>query len=258
MFPPSITFNGHYLGDQGLVIVSKDLPFVQTASSIQLQDKTYAFESLRPSRDIAFDIAVIGKAPLPPLPVGDAQALKIQMDVIRSILRERYDCQLILDYLSDRYWLARFNALSGRLLSPSVYKGTLVFTCYDPLAYDINEVSHSFFINSDPKTIGETAGGTETIRPVYTLTAGEDLVGATIKVKNVTTDEELTWEGDIDNGEELEIDAEHWVVKLEGIESMLDVSGQFPTLLPGQLNSIKVTGFGLLGTLEIQYRNRYV
>ena len=35
------------------------------------------------------------------------------------------------------------------------------------------------------------------------------------------------------------------------------ISGEFPYLVPGD-NNIQVTNFGILGTLKIVYRNRFI
>jgi len=107
-------------------------------------------------------------------------------------------------------------------------------------------------------TVVETTGSTASIEPVYTLTAGENLVAVTIKLANVTTDEELQWTGSLANGEVLEIDVPNWIVNKEGAASMATVTGQFPRLAPGAANTLTVTGFSTTGTLNITYRNRFL
>lgn len=78
-----------------------------------------------------------------------------------------------------------------------------------------------------------------------------------IKLENTDTEEEIQWEGSLANTEELEIDSATYMVKKEGVESMT-ISGQFPRLLPGFTNHIKVTGFDITGNLNIKYRDRYL
>jgi len=101
----------------------------------------------------------------------------------------------------------------------------------------------------------ETAGGTEQVFPVYTLTCDDTLTDTTVVLTNTATGEALTWEGSLVNTDVLEIDAVNGTVKLNGAEDMVNVSGEFPRLLPGS-NAFTVDGFS--GNLNITYRPRYV
>ena len=102
----------------------------------------------------------------------------------------------------------------------------------------------------------EAVGGTGLVNPVYTLVAGETLSAITLKVENVTTDEELQWTGSLVDTDEIEIDVENWIVKKNSVADMATVTGQFPRLTPGN-NSIKVTAFSTTGTMNIKYRDTY-
>jgi len=185
-------------------------------------------------------------------------ALITDMDAIKLALNSREDEELSLDIYSDRYWLARFNAMFGNFSSPLSWDGTVRFICHDPMAYGNSAIDTAHTLDvEDPKTVVETTGGTGMIKPVYTLTAGEAIGEGDIKIENTDTEEELIWTGAVGNGNDLVIDAEHWLVTNNAVADMT-VSGQFPRLLPGQANDIKVTGFGILGSMKIAYRNRYV
>jgi len=253
-----MTFNGTDLGDYGLIVTAHDVPFPQQADPTQLQDMARASESYRLPKDINLEVAVLARPPFPPLPMTPQEALKIQLDSIRRVLNQRSDCQLIFDRWSDRYWLARFVYLGGEF-TPTAYTGSLSLVANDPAAYGVIQRTESFNVDADPKTLSVVvAFGNDYIYPVWTLTAGENLVGATIQIENTDTSEELVWTGDIANTEVLDIDVANWLVELEGAASMGGVSGKFPRLLPSQLNSITVTGFGSLGTLDVAYRERFL
>ena len=104
-------------------------------------------------------------------------------------------------------------------------------------------------------------GGTGYASPVYTLTAKNTLTGATIKVENLTTEEELVWgPGDLAIDGTLVIDVEKWLVSKGVVADMATVSGKFPRLKPAVLNQIKVTGLYTTteGNLNIKYRDAYL
>jgi len=54
------------------------------------------------------------------------------------------------------------------------------------------------------------------------------LTAVTIKVENVTTDEELQFIGTVANGKALVINTATWVVTNDGTEDMADVTGKSP------------------------------
>jgi len=245
----SFSFNAVNMTDYGLVVKSAGSPFTQSAPSIQLRDRSYAFDSFRPPRIIAINAQVTA---------ATHTALRTALDSIKEKLNWRVDKQLILDNLSARYWMARFNTMQGMFEGPLSWNGNIEFTCTDPAAYSTSAVSNTSNVDADPDTIAETPGGNDYIYPVYTLTAGELLTAVTIKVENVTTDEELQWIGTIANGKALVINTPTWLVTNDGTADMDDVSGQFPRLAPNQANSIKVTAFSTTGTLNIAYRNRFL
>ena len=245
----SFSFNAVDMTDYGLVVTSAGSPFTQSAPSIQLSNRSYAFDSFRPPRIIVAGVQVTA---------ATHTALRTALDSIKGKLNWRVDKQLIFDNLSTRYWMARFNTMQGMFEGPLSWNGSIEFTCVDPAAYSTSAVSNTSNVDTDPDTIVETPGGNDYIYPVFTLTAGELLTAVTIKLENVTTDEELQWIGTVADGKALVVNTATWIVTNDGTADMDDVSGQFPRLQPGVANSIKVTAFSTTGTLNIAYRNRYL
>jgi len=240
--------------DYGLLVrkssLSSFMPSIKT-NYVEIADKAYDFRAYLSPRTINLDVVVTG--------TGEANLIS-KLDNISKLLNPAGGVKhLILDFPDDRFYKAKLNnPIDWEIVTHKLARAELSFICPDPSGYSNSETSSDHNINADPKTVTETTGGTAYIEPVYTLTAGEALNDVTIKVENVDTEEELTWEGSLANGEELEIDVAMWIVKKEGVADMADVSGQFPRLLPGQNNSIKVTGFSNTGSLNIKYRNTYL
>jgi len=249
----SLEFNSVDLADYGLVVLNEGLPVNFEASSVQLENRGYSWNSVKVPRIITLDVAVVA---------ASLTTLKSYLDSIKENLNYYNAQELKLDIFSGRYWNAKFQSFTGRIISPTYYSGQLVFKADDPAAFSTTETtSGPTNVDADPKSIYITPGGSASIRPVYTLTAGAQITTATIKMKNDNTSEEIEWGGGsetIDNGEVLTIDCENWIVNLEGTADMDTVDGQFPVLVPNTTNEIIVTGFGAAGTLTTVYRDRYI
>ena len=253
----SLSFNSIDLSIYGLSVLSSghSHSLRYFADLIQLPDLSLAPQSAKLPRLITLEIII--EATTNALLLG-------YLDSIKSIVGERLEKALALDTQTDRYWLARFLEMSGNLINAATYKGVLIFSADDPMAYDNTETTRGpVDIDADPKTITEPASGvlegTGYALPVYTLITGAPgLTDVTIKVENVTLAEELQWTGSLTTGQSLEIDVPGWVVNKEGVANMATVTGLFPRLKPGESNSIKVTGFGTTGTLTIVYSKRYL
>lgn len=244
----SFTFNNVNLNDYDLIVITSDFHvFSQSITLTQLQDYAIPGAYKWPARTIRLSVIVRGDS------VTDIIA---KLDNIKKVLATTEDKPLILDIINTRYWNARLKSFDGEFKSITVWSGKIDFVCTDPAAYATTETQSQYTIDTDPETVTETAGGTSFASPVFTLTAGADVPSATIVLENTTTAEALTWAGDLETGDKLEIDTAHWIVKLNGTASMSGVSGQFPRLQPGA-NSIKVTGLSA-GTLDIVYRARYL
>jgi len=247
-------FNAVDLSDYGLTVkkssLSSFMPGIRT-NYVEIADKAYDFRAYLNPRTIRLDVVITG--------TGEADLIS-NLDNISKLLNPVEGVKhLTLDFPNDRFYKAKLDSpIDWEIITHKLAQAELSFICPDPLGYDNSETSSDHNINADPKTVTETTGGTAYIEPVYTLIAGEALNDVTVKVENLDTGEELQWEGSLANGEELEIDVALWIVKKEGVADMADVSGQFPRLLPGISNSIKITGFSTTGSLNIAYRNTYL
>lgn len=246
--PNSLTFDDVYLGDYGLRVLDVDLPMSNKANPIQLSNKSYASDSNVMPKPISLSILVVG---------SDSADLLSKLDNIKKTLNCQFDKALVLDFLNDRYWSARFDSLTGRHISSEVFKGVLDFICYDPYSYGLAEIEIPYDIDGDPKQIITSINGTASTDPVYTLTAGENLVAATIELLNGETATSITWTGNVDNGEHLKIDCRQWFITLNDIVNMATMTGNFPKLVSGE-NLLRISGFGALGTLSILYKPKYV
>lgn len=248
----SFNFNSTDLSAYGLKVLNFDIPnFAQQSESQLIQDISYGFQPKRPAKVIVIDVAITG---------ADRSTLDGYLDSIKRILVSETAKALKIDAITDRYWNAKLEALSGYYNGATYWGGTVTLRADDPMAYDNSETSSDHSINADPKTVVEAVGGTGTVLPVYTLTAKENLGAVTIKLENLSLDEELQWDGSLTTDDELEIDVANWTVKKNGTEDMADVSGKFPRLAANLNNSIKVTGLysSVAGELNITYRKRYL
>jgi len=248
----SLSFNTTDLGDYGLTLAHSDIPGLTQQSPSQLiQDISYSFQPKRPPKIINIDVDVMGST---------RAILDGYLDDIKFIITHESAKVLKLDHITDRYWNTKLESFVGYYSSPYHWSGTITFKADDPMAYDNSATSSDHAIDSDPDTVVETTGGTGTILPVYTLTAKEDLGAITLKLENLTTDEELQWEGTLNTDSYVTVDVPAWVVSLDGTVDMADVSGQFPRLAANVANSIKVTGLysSVAGVLNIAYRKRYL
>lgn len=247
----SLNFDANDLSAYGLVVTHSNIgDFKQQYDSQLIQDISYGFKPKKPPKIIRLEVAILAAV---------RATLDGYLDSIRSAIVTEDASVLKLDAITDRYWNAKLTTFEGGYKAAGTWEGVMEFQADDPMAYDNTETSSDHALDvTDPKTVIETPGGTGYINPVYTLAAGEDLTDVTIKVENLTTDEELQWTGSLANGEELEIDVATWIVKKEGTADMSSVTGQFPRLAPGIANSIKVTAFSTTGSLNITYRDRFL
>jgi predicted phage tail component-like protein len=240
----SLTFRGTDLSTYGLSVAKRGLPVERIVEPVQIQTRSFAGDSKLPPKKISLDVSITA---------ADITTLKTNYDAIMLALNSHEDEILILDTLPDRYWNARFQTLDGAFQN-NLFSGKLDFLCSDPCAYSTTQTSIDFAI-TNPTTITHTPGGNAIIEPVYTLTAVGLHTAVTIKVKNNTIDEEIQWTGTLPNAKQLKIDVVEWIVYNDNIAAMT-ISGQFPTLAPGLLNSLIITNF--TGNLNLAYRKKYV
>jgi phage-related protein len=256
MLVASFSYNGINLEDYGVTIISADRNAMNhDFDSLQLEDKAYSWKSrLEPRRIRLGILAVPTFFIFPPILFND---IHLTMSFIREALNEKECCQLILSNTPEYFWLAKLQKISGEVIAPHHFQANIDFLCPDLRAFSITETKNIHNIDANPKTLYESTPGTAYVEPVYLLTAGENIPGSTVILESTTTGDAIQWSGDLATNDELEIDVAHWVVRLNGTESMGTVTGKFPKLEPG-INTLVVSGFGTTGTLEITYRNAYV
>jgi len=242
------------LGDYGLTaLLSSPVPWVPPLKQgdLGVPHRAYSARTFLKPRQITVDCFVTA---------ADRATLESYLDSLSLLLLPVDDeKKLQLDFPTGRYWYGKLaGPVFWEAVSPESAQGTLTFMCSDPRGYDDDETSSDFDVLTDPDNFNETPGGTCYIEPVWTLTAGETLSDVTVKLENVTTDEELQWTGTLTDGQELVVNTSTMVVTKEGSEDMDTVSGKFPRLAAGVVNSINVTAFGTKGTLNITYRDTYL
>lgn len=248
----SINFNVNDMSTHKLIVTSPGINLLrQLVGRVQLQDRGYAFVPMREPRRITVGCAVTGTS---------LANLDVNLDAIKKILTELVPKKLIFDSLPLRYFNAILESFEGEYTLATLFQGRLVFICPDPLGYKTTEDNHNHNIDANPKTVNEPVAGTGYVAPVYTLTAKNTLTDATIKVENLTTDEELQWIGSLAIDGTLVIDVAKWLVSKGVTADMATVTGKFPRLKPGVTNQIKVTGLyvSVTGTLNITYRDTYL
>lgn len=249
----SINFNTTDMSDHGLIITTPGFNVLrQLVGRVQLQDRGYAFKPSREPRHITVAFAVTGTS---------LANLNVNLDAIKRLLTLTKPKKLIFDSLPLRYYNAILESFTGEYVHGTLFTGTLAFICPDPLGYNITEYTdHDHDIDAAETTVEEPVAGTGYVSPVYTLTAKNTLTDATIKVENLTTEEELVWVGDLAIDGTLVIDIAKWLVSKGAVADMATVTGKFPRLKPNVTNQIKVTGLyvTVTGNLNITYRDAYL
>jgi predicted phage tail component-like protein len=242
---PSISFAGIDLDDYGLVLTRPDPSFQLLSESFQMLTKAYSPEAKRTPKLLTLGVSVVGTS---------RATLEAYMDSIKAILNRPTSSRLVLSTMSDRYWVARFESITGSY-SGSVFDGTISFVAHDPMAYAVTGVDVTHDVDADPKEISLTVAGSGDAEPEYILTAGEAW-DSSLTLENAALGMSFTWSGEMTSGQRLNINAKTWYASLEGASAMSGAGGQFPVLRPGS-NLLVVTGFGSLGTLRIKYKARY-
>lgn len=248
----SIDFNTTDMSTHKLIITTPGFNILrQLVGRVQLQDRGYAFTPSREPRHITVAFAVTGTS---------LANLDVNLDAIKRLLTLTVPKKLIFDSLPLRYYNAVLESFVGEYTHGKLFQGTIVFVCPDPLGHKTTEDNHNHNIDTNPKTVTEPVGGTGYVAPVYTLTAKNTLTDATIKVENLTTDEELIWVGSLAIDGTLVIDVAKWLVSKGAVANMATVTGKFPRLKPNVTNQIKVTGLKTTdtGILNILYRDTYL
>lgn len=180
-------------------------------------------------------------------------ALKTALDNISLLLNPQLGAQaLYLDWPNyNRYYTAKLQSISPWEIFSTIARADIEFFCADPLAYSDTETHSDYDISgSDPKTETETPGGSAIIRDARFVISNPD--SGDITLENTTTGDSITVTSD---GTDITIDSGEFTCA-----GATAFSGHFPRLLPGQANSITITGAGTGSNqgLDIYYRDAYL
>lgn len=126
----SFSFNSVDMSAYGLRLRTHEESFNQETPAVQLLDKAYGLNSLRPAGTITLDVAIYA---------ANITTLKSYLDSIRSALNHREDKELKIDTFTDRYWLARCVGMEGSITTARIWQGMITFACHDPAAFDNDE-----------------------------------------------------------------------------------------------------------------------
>jgi len=253
----SLKFNNIELNLYGLTVAlsSSALAALLSSDMAQLADRVYAPSSLAPAKTLLLPVVV----------QADTSAqLFSYLDSIKRICGQKEAGQLILNIQTDRYYTARFESFVGRRASPLVFEGEMKFIADDPLAYAVSMVTSGPHTIPDAEETFEVVVslGTAYIKPTYTLTAGDALTDITLLGENTDTDEEFSWTGSVGSGKDFVINVGTMYATNDGATAMagLNTGNQFPRLIPGTTNHIKVSDFwnAVAGSLTIVYRPAYL
>lgn len=246
----SIKFNGDDLSTHGLEIHTLILPFSRERKSVQLRNKEFSVGSVTPGKTIIAGCRVFG---------DDLSDLLTNMDNINEILNVKGEKKLEFGHLTDRYWMAEFENISGPFTGIGAYEVELTFFAPDPYAYSITEQIVPKTINLSPFSFEINVNGSAPTTPLYYLTPNVGgLNPGTLYIWNKTTDEKILIEHNwFTSSKTLLIDTQRWIVEFNGDPVMESIEGEFPFLVQGK-NNIEIAGAGTNTDLKIKYRERFV
>lgn len=246
----SISFNNNDLSDHGLEIHTLNLPLTRERKSTQLEDREFSVGNVTLGKTIQARCRIFG---------DNLADLLSNIDNINKILNVEGEKKLEFGHLTDRYWMAEFESISGPFTGIGAYEVELAFFAADPYAYSISVINFGEMIKSTTHVFNVTTGGTAPTRPKYLLIPlTENINSGIIQVTNKTTNKTLKIEhSGIVTGSQIIIDTEKWIVKLDGSPIMTSIEGEFPILLPGT-NLMEIKNGGLDTYCNVEFYNRYV
>ena len=182
-------------------------------------------------------------------------ALLTRLDEIAVLLDTRKGFKkLVFDDQPDRYLMAKVVDRIDSRLNGGIATLSLSFVAADAFAYGISEINDTRTVDETPETVTITPGGTAPIEPVITLTISG--VCSNISIEHLEMGQTLTINESFVATDIVLIDTSLWLVKINGVVAMNNVSGMFITLKPSFNNSIKF--LNTLCTAKFTYRNRYL
>jgi predicted phage tail component-like protein len=133
----SFSYNGVDMSTYGLRLRTHEEPFEQETDSIQLLDRAYALNSLRPAVTITLDVAISAV---------DFSTLLSYLDSIKTALNQREEKVLKIDSITDRYWMVKFISMVKSKNTARIWEGTITFIANDPAAYANTETDSDYYI----------------------------------------------------------------------------------------------------------------
>ena len=140
----SLTYNGTAFSTYGLIVrlATPSPTLVRSYDSIQVQDRSWAGKGQAGPSIFTLSVVIVG--------TSAANCLS-RVSTIRGLLDQEEECALSFDMYTDRYWMAKFDSLEGVFTAPTVWEGTLIFTCHDGKAYanaPISGAPQTFALNA--------------------------------------------------------------------------------------------------------------
>lgn len=131
------------------------------------------------------------------------------------------------------------------------------FSCKVPFGADIDYTNTELTIATSPTNQDMQNLGTITAEPVIYLVFDSATGVTAVNLKNLTTGEEIQYNGSLAMGDVLKIDSENKELLLNGAQK--SYSGSFPTLdVGGNLLQFTVTGTSFSTTATLKHKSRYL
>src|SRR5574343_152369 len=124
----SMTWNGTALSTYGLIVrLATPAPTLsRTYESKQTQDRAWAGKGQGAPSVFNLPVVIVGTS---------SSNLLSRVSTVRGLLDQEDECTLAFDMYTDRYWMAKFDSMTGDYTSPTTWEGTIIFTCHDRKAY---------------------------------------------------------------------------------------------------------------------------
>jgi len=265
----SIIYNGVDLSgaNYGIVLEGHPVPAIMSPD-VDVQEVAHGggISQGKTYRPIVFGatVAVRGASP---------SDLRQKIEAMHTLFDVESDKTLVFDIAGWRHkrWNARLYRPSlDQVINDRTVRLTLAFICANPIAESTELLTENYTPTSNaftfyvPDDVAATVGGNCFATPVYTIKATAGGTESTVKVKNVTRDEEIVYNVALADG--------HWLrinTALMSVQKSTDSgttwtnvigscdTGPFPVLTAGVRNEMLLTGADN-STLEVEYRRRYL
>jgi len=233
----SFSFNGTDFSSLGLYVLRSSRPLAPptnlSETALIRGDGAVASPARRGARTITLDCAVKGTT---------LSGLRESLDTIQTGLISRAPKQLILDTMSDRYFMAiPLPPETAEFPTRRVAEMTISFRCLDPFAYPVSSSDVTATLSSNSETVEVANAGTAYSRPQVdiVLSAATDYFSVRVEAM----EQALSWMGDAAAGDTIRVDNENRQVLLQPIggdtfAEEFGVGGDFFELAPAETNEV--------------------